>query len=174
MKKDLLAASFLILMLTVIGCNSNPQKTVGMAPKTLTAAANALTVEHIKYLSYGGVSLIVVGILVLAFTKKAAGAILVFGGAGMSFLYASIAEFPLWGTVAVMVMFLVGCVIAILWMITQKRLSEDQIALTEAVAVIQPHNDLKREMCDGDTEKQDKIRPAIDRVKRKLREEGKI
>ncbi len=183
MKKNIIAALFLIVMLGMIafgsgtGCRNISSKTETssvQASRPLMAISSTLTMAHLKYIPYTGAGLMVLGVILFAALRKTSGVITFFGGLTMTGIFTTMAEYPLAITILTTALCLAACVMAILWLWTQKKLADNQAALKETVAVIQPHNALKSEMCGGDIKRQEEMRRIIDPIKSELRQEGVI
>lgn len=122
---------------------------------------------------YAGVAMMVVGLL-LSLKSKLKGVVVFYGGMTMTVLYTAMAEHPLAMMCLVVVMFLSGWWLAYKWIKAQQSLSECQSAAKEMIKVIQPHDDLKRQIGDGNPLKQNAVRVVVDPLKSQLRTEGAI
>lgn len=185
MRKDIIAACFLVCMLGMIalgsgaGCirkteQKNNASSIQAQSRPLTAIASTETMAHLKYIPYTGAGLMVLGVILFAALRKTSSAITFFGGLTMTGIFTTMAEYPLAITILTTALCLAACVMAILWLWTQKKLADNQAALKETVAVIQPHNALKSEMCGGNIKRQEEMRRIIDPIKSELRQEGVI
>lgn len=169
MKKDILAAGFVVLMITVIaiGCRREPAPVVQTAGRHLLAISNEVTVGHMNYLTRGGAFLMFAGVVAVAFGKRVFGGTLFVGGGMMLGYFTYLAEMP-WMIAALIAL---ASAVFILWLWQTGRLRG---TLKETITAIQSHDEVKAEMCGGDVKRQAKARKVIDPIKKELRDEGRI
>lgn len=177
MKKDLLAAAFIAvtLCLAAYGCrNRTAEAPTPGSPRSITAVSGGVTVEHLRVLPWCGALLVVAGIVGAACSRYRAAIFFFVGGAGMVALYVAASEYPwsiAWFPMALCLAF---CAALVVWVVERRKRMDATTTLKEAVRVIQPHDELKKEMGGGDPKKQDEYRKVIDPLKTEMREEGII
>lgn len=172
----LLAAMLIMPAMLAAGCRDSRDETPGsaLAPRPLTAVAGQLTVEHLRLLPPAGGALALLGVLAAACKKTRAGLVLAIGGSGLVGLYVAASEYP-WSIAGLaLAVCLAGCAMAILWMLERRSRLAAADALRETVAVIQPHDELKAAMAEGDPARQEELRKTIDPIKAELRKEGRL
>lgn len=166
--KDALGALFLACCLgvaTLAGCQLNPLR---ISPAKAPSIESALSLASPIMLYHGaGVAVILAGVAVLVFGGKISGATLIACGAGIALFGHALILHPWLSLLAVVSAGVVTAFVAY----DRHRKTK---ALDASIVAIQPHGEVKQTMCDGDTGKQQEIRPVINERKRRLRAEGKI
>ena len=169
-----LALVFYVGVLAVITSGCGKRKAAAKAAagsqqvgRHVLAVANAVTVEHLKYLAYGGAILMVFGVLFLVARKWVPGLIAFGGGGGMAYVYASLAEYP-WISVIVPVVAMVAAVVLAIYLIRNRDV------LRELVAAIEKHPRVKDDIGAGDPNRQARVKRVVTPIKEGLQKEGAI
>lgn len=168
---------WLALVLFAAGCRQKIEtaETSQTGFGRLLAPASAAAVANMKPLAYAAAALMVVGILLCAFSsRKATGAILIGGGAGIATLYAQMASHPYVSAAIILVPCIAATVLGICYFRHRITLAMRNKVDSEIVKAVEKHPEVKIDIGGGDPETQNEVRAVIAPIKTRLRQDGEI
>ena len=122
----------------------------------------------------GGLGLMLAGAVVFAFGGRASGAVLAMFGAGTAYFGHTLILYPWVALAATLGAAGVAALIARDRWKKQKDLTLKDRTVKELVAAVQKHPEVKEDIGDGDPERREAIRPAVNSAKSELRREGTL
>lgn len=184
MKKDILAAAFLVLMALVIGiagCRrtpTEPQAPTGALSATLqsigSAPASLAVSDPVRPYFYTGLCFLVIGGLTLALGGRGTGFALMGVGVAIAGTGTVLVQYPWLSLVAALVVGVIALFIAYDRYRLKRKAEDQQTTLEVLVPCVERHSEIKPEITSLGPETESKVRQVIRPIKRKLRELGKM
>lgn len=172
----LVVAVWMALVLFGAGCRRVQEaETASTGIGRILAPATAAAVANMKPIAYGGAALMVVGLLLCAFTaRKATGSILIGGGAGMATLYVQMASHPYISAVIILVPIVAATGLGICYLRQRIKLAMRDRVDKEIAKAVEKHPDVKADIGGGNAARQNEVRAVIAPIKTQLRQDGEI